>query len=126
MGTYRGASCNRCNLGMKLSSVIPVVFHNLRCYDSHLLLQELGKFGKSISIIPNNMEKYMSFSVGTKSTYFNRKIGKECEREKYNLRFIDNFQFMSSSLAQLTTDLKKVAMKKKNLGMCARSLVMIM
>ena len=26
MGTYRGASCNRCNLGMKLSSVIPVVF----------------------------------------------------------------------------------------------------
>ena len=37
-GNYRGASCDKCNLGMKLSRIIPVIFHNLKGYDSHLLL----------------------------------------------------------------------------------------
>ena len=41
---YRGAACNMCNLGMKLAKTIPVIFHNLKGYDSHLLLPELGKF----------------------------------------------------------------------------------
>ena len=109
-GNYRGTACNRCNLGMKLSTVIPVVFHNLRGYDSHLLLQELGEFGKSIGIIPNNMEKYMSFSVGTKYSYFNKSADKEVKREIFNLRFIDSFQFMPSSLAQLVSDLKNAAL----------------
>ena len=45
-GSYRGASCNTCNLGMKLTKTIPVIFHNLKGYDSHLLLPELGKFNK--------------------------------------------------------------------------------
>src|SRR5271165_6576199 len=36
-GKYRGAACNTCNLQMKLSRKIPVVFHNLRGYDSHML-----------------------------------------------------------------------------------------
>ena len=75
LGNYRGAACNVCNLNMKMSNIIPVVFHNLRGYDSHLLMQELGKFGKGINIIPNNMEKYMSFSVGNKIKYYNKKKG---------------------------------------------------
>ena len=37
---YRGAACNNCNLQMKLTHIIPVVFHNLRGYDSHLLMQK--------------------------------------------------------------------------------------
>ena len=45
-GNYRGASCNKCNLGMKLTKTIPVIFHNLKGYNSHLLLPELGKFNK--------------------------------------------------------------------------------
>ena len=57
-GNYRGASCNKCNLGMKMTETIPVIFHNVKGYDSHLLLQELGKFNKKISVIPNNMQTY--------------------------------------------------------------------
>ena len=85
-GGYRGASCNKCNLGMKLTKTIPVIFHNLKGYDGHLLLPELGKFNKKISIIPNNMQTYMSFSVGTKTSYFDKKAGKQVEREYMNLR----------------------------------------
>ena len=62
---YRGAACNKCNLSLKLSHKIPVIFHNLKGYDSHLLMQEIGKFKRDLNVIPNNMEKYLSFSVGT-------------------------------------------------------------
>jgi len=58
-GVFRGTACNDCNLKLKLTDKIPVVFYNLRRYDSHLLRQELGKFKKEIYVIPNNMEKYI-------------------------------------------------------------------
>ena len=106
LGNYRGASCDKCNLGMRLTKTIPVIFHNLKGYDSHLLLPELGKFNKKITVIPNNMQTYMSFSVGNKTSYFDEKSGKHLEREFMNLRFIDSFGFMASSLSQLVTDLK--------------------
>ena len=39
---------------------IPVIFHNLRGYDSHLIIQEIGSIGKEhdleINCILNNME----------------------------------------------------------------------
>ena len=111
-GNYRGASCNKCNLGMKLTKTIPVIFHNLKGYDSHLLLPELGKFNKKISIIPNNMQTYMSFSVGNKTSYFDKKAGKQVDREYMNLRFIDSFGFMASSLSQLVVDLKQGGLDK--------------
>ena len=82
LGNYRGASCNKCNLGMKMTKTIPVIFHNLKGYDSHLLLPELGKFNKKISIIPNNMQTYMSFSIGNKTSYIDKKTGKPVERDK--------------------------------------------
>ena len=106
LGNYRGASCNMCNLAMKMTKTIPVIFHNLKGYDSHLLLPELGKFNKRISIIPNNMQTYMSFSVDHKTSYFDAKAGKKVDKEYMNLRFIDSFGFMASSLNQLVVDLK--------------------
>ena len=44
-------------LGMKMTKTIPVIFHYLKEYDSHLLLSELGKFTEKISVIPNNYNK---------------------------------------------------------------------
>src|SRR5271156_3858794 len=104
-GKYRGAACNTCNLQMKLTRKIPVVFHNLRGYDSHILMQELGRFNKKINIIPNNMEKYMSFSVGTEYEY--QQNDKIIKGTNFNLTFIDSFQFMPSSLEELVKNLKK-------------------
>ena len=47
----------------KLNYKIPIVFHNLKNYDSHLIMKELGKFNFKINVIPNELEKYMRFTI---------------------------------------------------------------
>ena len=37
-GKYRGSLHRDCNINIKLSRKIPVVFHNLKNYDSHLIM----------------------------------------------------------------------------------------
>ena len=44
-GMYRGAAHNACNLKMRIKTKtdpIPVVFHNLRGYDAHHLMQVMS------------------------------------------------------------------------------------
>ena len=65
-GKYRGSYHRYCNINLKLNGKIPVAFHNLKNYDSHLIMQELGKFDLKINVIPNGLEKYMSFSINNK------------------------------------------------------------
>ena len=73
-GKYRGS--RHCNINLELNHEIPVVFHNLKNYDLLLIMQELVKFNLKINVIPNGLEKYMSFAINTK------------------LSFIDSFQFL--------------------------------
>ena len=90
-GLYRGPAHAYCNLTYKVCNHIPVIFHNLKGYDAHFILQSANnpKFGfKNIKCIPLNKEKYVSFSID-------------------NYRFIDSFQFMSTSLEKLISNLKK-------------------
>ena len=37
-GKYRGYAHSDCNINLKLNHKIPVVFHNLKNYDSHLIM----------------------------------------------------------------------------------------
>ena len=61
-GLYRGAACQHCNLNYKYPKFIPIVLHNLRSFDSHLIIQSIGLFKEhKITCIPNRMEKYISF-----------------------------------------------------------------
>ena len=62
-GKYRGAAHNSCNPHLRLGNGIPVVFHNLRGYDSHLIMQAISQVDGEITCISNNMEKYISFRV---------------------------------------------------------------
>ena len=95
-----------CNLKLRIKPEdikIPVIFHNLRGYDSHFKMQQIGEIANkhghtnkkgekqdlNISAIPNNMEKYMAYMLGN------------------YLTFIDSFQFMSSSLDKLVSNLPK-------------------
>ena len=61
-GKFRGAAHNNCNLKFKKPKFTPVLFHNLSGYDSHLFVKNLGKSEGNIDCIPNNEEKYISFS----------------------------------------------------------------
>src|SRR6218665_817341 len=103
-GKFKGAAHNECNLNYTLPKFVPVVFHNLSGYDSHLFLKKLrGDNGEKIECIPNNEEKYISFSrevVVDRFTRQNKKI-----TVKRELRFIDSFKFMASSLDALSKNL---------------------
>ena len=97
-GKYRGAAHNICNLQLRLSPEIPIYFHNLKGYDSHHLMLKIGELGKNIRVIPNNMEKYISFSIGTVRKEWDMKKKKMVEKERFNLKFIDSFAFMRFQL----------------------------
>ena len=105
-GKFRGSAHQECNLKLRIKPEdikIPVIFHNLRGYDSHFIMQQIGEIANkhgytnkkeekqdlNINAIPNNMEKYMAFMLGN------------------HLTFIDSFQFMSSSLDKLVSNLPK-------------------
>ena len=60
-GKFRGAAHRKCNANLQLTKKVPVIFHNLRGYNSHLIFNELDKFDVKIKVIPNGLEKYMAF-----------------------------------------------------------------
>ena len=89
-----------------------MIFHNLSGYESHLFIKNLGFTEGDIDCIPNNDEKYISFSKEvTVGTYPKKAIDEEgCtyykqEPIKYKIRFIDSFKFMSTSLNSLVSNL---------------------
>ena len=41
-GKYRSSAYRNCNINLRLNHEIPIMFHNLKNYDSHLIMQELG------------------------------------------------------------------------------------
>ena len=48
-GQYRGSANQDCNLILRINPKeykIPVIFHNLRGFDSHCITQEIGSIGK--------------------------------------------------------------------------------
>ena len=60
-GKFRGAAHQNCNVNFQLTKKVPVIFHNLRGYNSHLIFNELDKFDVKIKVIPNGLENYMAF-----------------------------------------------------------------
>ena len=58
-GKYRSSALRVCYINVKLNHKIPSVFHNLKRYDLHLIMQELGKFSFKIYFILNGLEKHI-------------------------------------------------------------------
>ena len=63
-GKFRGSAHWDCNINFQLTKKIPVIFHNLKGYDSHLIFSELHKFNLKVDVIPNGLEKYMALFLG--------------------------------------------------------------
>lgn len=99
-----GAAHSICNLNYKLPNFVPIIFHNMSGYDSHLFIKELCSHKDRVDVIPQSKEKYISFS---KYIYMHDYINNKGEkRNKFlQLRFIDSFKFMSASLENLGENL---------------------
>ena len=101
-GKYIDPACVRCNLALKYKQFarakknkpaefeIPVVFHNLKGYDSKLILENFPELTEKerVSCIATNLEQFLTFTYR-------------------GLKFIDSCQFMKTSLAVLTENLRK-------------------
>jgi hypothetical protein len=92
-GEFKGAAHAACNINNFNNNFLPVVFHNLRGYDSHLIVKQGFDLlndtqeTEKIDVLANSGEKFMTFSIG-------------------KLKFIDSCQFMASSLEKLAESLK--------------------
>eukprot|EP00795_Rhopilema_esculentum_P004826 gene4826-21150_t len=89
-GQYRGAACSHCNLNnlniIAKTHTIPIVFHNLKGYDMHHILQNLDN--RFTRVIATSTEKIISAKIE-------------------GLKYIDSLSFLSSSLATLAGNLPK-------------------
>ena len=117
-GKFRGAAHQSCNLKFKRPKFTPVFFHNLQNYDAHLFVRALGLMDEvlSISCIPNNNEKYISFSL----KFELKRITKWDPRKEewievvltHEIRFLDSFKFTLSGLEGLVKNLSREDLKE--------------
>jgi len=90
-GKYRGSAHNSCNLKLRIEAwktPIPVIFHNFRGYDSHLVCESVGQSvnAHQIRVVAETFERYKTMKIG-------------------QLKYIDSQQFMNTSLAKLAENL---------------------
>ena len=102
-GEYRGPLCHCCNSRLRLKRLnLPVIFHNLKNYDAHLIIKNgIGKMKDwHLSTIAQSREKFMSLTarIPVGLTKLNKTI-------YFTISFIDSYQFMNSSLASLALNL---------------------
>ena len=86
---YRGSAHWDCDINLKLNKEISVIFHNLRGYDSHFIMQEINMFDVKISALPNGSEKHMDFTINK------------------NLGFIVSMRFTNATLDALVKNCLK-------------------
>ena len=112
-GRFRGPAHNSCNLKYRKPKSIPVFFHNLTGNDSHLFVKKLGSSNEkeNMDCIPNNEEKYISFSKTIKvGEYKDKKTG-EVKDKTFKIIFKDSFKFLPTSLETLVNNLPEDAFK---------------
>lgn len=95
-GRYRSALHSNCNLMSRLDNEVVVVMHNSRRYDTHIVMQALGKECAErkleVTCIPKTDEDYVSFTISSGNAW--------------RIRFIDSVQFLPASLEKLAQQLK--------------------
>ena len=93
-GKFKQVCCNRCNINRHYKHFeIPCFFHNLRGYDSHLIIQRAAKFGGKVDCTAQNSQRVISFKHS-------------------RIRFLDSAQHMNGSLEELVGDLTSGGLAK--------------
>ena len=84
---FRHAAHESCNINRCLTKEVPVIFHKLRGYDSHLLFHEPEQFNVKIDVINAKKIRKILFILNK------------------NLVFIDSMPFLNSSVEKKVTNL---------------------
>ena len=105
----KNKSSKKEKLSNKNKNFLPVYIHNLKNYDGHFIMNSISKYGykskdEIITAIPNNEERYISFSKKIKVGEYKDKDG-EIKPILFEIRFLDTFAFMASSLSNLVDNL---------------------
>ncbi|XP_063537662.1 uncharacterized protein LOC134747016 isoform X1 [Cydia strobilella] len=95
-GCYRGAAHSYCNLRFKTPSFVPIYFHNLSGYDAHLFMKKLGVARGTMKLVAKTKENYVSFTKFI-----------PIEDDFFQLRFVDSFKFLGTSLEKLVNTMKR-------------------
>ena len=112
-GKYRGPAHNNCNLNLKQKvNFISIFFHNLAGFDCHLFIRELSESEGNIECLAKNKEDYISF---TKKVKVDEYVKNDKKIPVYfNLRLLDSFKFMASSLDSLSKNLSEFPICRNN------------
>ena len=82
------------------------MFHNLQGYDAHLFIKQLSSIPGELNCIPSTEEKYISFSKKIKVDEYKSRHTGETVSLYFEIRFIDSFKFLQTSLANLVGNLQ--------------------
>lgn len=94
--------CVKCNVSLRsLNTFVPLIFHNFKCCDSHLVCQYgLKDKDSQYYVITQSEQKYITMTEKFRINIYTGADGEE--HVKYTkLTSIDSFQHMSSSLGNL-------------------------
>ncbi|CAH3018101.1 unnamed protein product, partial [Porites evermanni] len=75
-------------------------------YDAHLFIKQLATLPGELNCILSTVEKYISFSKKIKVDEYRSKKNDEMVSLYFEIRFIDSFKFLQTSLANLVSNLQ--------------------
>ena len=82
-GRYLGNACNRCNLMLKESRVLPIFTHQMSKLDSRLILSAVGKYGyQNVKCLAQSCQNFISISIN-------------------RCKYLDSKRFLNASLESL-------------------------
>ena len=88
-GKYSGTAHKECKSKLRIPRKLPIIFHNLKGYDGHIIFRELNNFKNiDIPVSPKSDERYTSIIANN------------------SIVFLDSLQFLKGSLDSLAGNLK--------------------
>ena len=90
-GKYRGPAHSKCNLLLRRQRFIPVVFHNMKGYDSHLFIRAFSGIKEVPGGIPENEQKFKMITL--------------TKNGSSQIKFLDSLEFKDKTLDKLVKEL---------------------
>ena len=105
-GKYRDAAHSQCNLNYSEQKILTINMHGTSNYDFHMIIKELAREFDTVSVLPENTEKYISISIPITLKKINNKG--EDQDFVYHIRFNDTYRFLTKSLSAAVDDLSDI------------------